>query len=52
MWTLETCGAVGIGKEEEGERARIPPEFLCSGQADVGGLLDVFHSAPGGHLAM
>ena len=33
-------------------RARDRPEFLCSGQADTGGLPDAFHSAPGGHLAV
>ena len=34
------------------ERAHVQPEFLCSGQADVGGLLDVSLMAPGGHLAV
>jgi hypothetical protein len=28
------------------------PEFLCSGQADAGGLPDAFHSASGRHLAL
>jgi hypothetical protein len=35
---------------EEGEGTHDPPEFyLCSGQADVGGLPDSFHSAPSRH---
>jgi hypothetical protein len=47
-------GAEG-GREDGGggrERVRIWPEFLCSGQADAGGLPDAFHAAPGGHLAV
>ena len=32
--------------------SHVLPEFLCSGQADSGGLLDAFHSALGGHLAV
>jgi hypothetical protein len=36
-----------------GRIAHIPPEFhLCSGQADVGGLPDTFHSAQGGHPSL
>ena len=30
----------------------IPPEFLCSGQVDMGGLPDAFHTALGEHLAV
>ena len=30
----------------------VRPEFLCSGQAEAGGLPDAFHLAPGGHLAV
>ena len=29
---------MGVGERGEGERTRVPPEFWCSGQADVGGL--------------
>jgi hypothetical protein len=36
-------------KRGVGESAHVPPEFLCSGQADVGGLPDAF---PGGHLVV
>jgi hypothetical protein len=37
----------------EGGKNHILPEFhLCSGQADVGGLPDAFHSAPGGHPSL
>jgi hypothetical protein len=42
---------VDVG-EEGRERARIWPEFQCSGWADTGGLLDAFHVAPGEHLAV
>jgi hypothetical protein len=45
MWG---CGYVG--NRGVGESAHVPPEFLCSGWADMGGLLDTFHMAPGGHL--
>ena len=48
---MSHCGAVGRGRGER-ERAHLPPEFLCSGQAFVGGLVDAFHAAPGGHLAV
>lgn len=30
----------------------FPPEFLCSGRVDAGGLPDAFHAALGGHLAV
>ena len=37
----------------EGGKTHALPEFhLCSGQADVGGLPDAFHSAPGGHPSL
>ena len=40
------------GKERERRIAHVWPEFhLCSGQADMGGLPDAFHSVPGGHLS-
>ena len=40
----------GQGKEGEGRIAHVWPEFLlCSGQADLGGLPDAFHSDPGGN---
>ena len=47
------CGKEkGAGEEGEGRIAHVWPEFLlCSGQADMGGLPDTFHSAPGGHLS-
>jgi hypothetical protein len=33
-----------------GGKTHVPPEFhLCSGKADVGGLLESFHSALSGH---
>jgi hypothetical protein len=36
------------GKRWGGRIAHVQPEFLlCSGQADVGGLQDTFHLAPG-----
>ena len=39
----------GPGEGGEG-RTQVPPEFhLCFGQADLGGLPDTFHSAPGPH---
>ena len=34
------------------ERAFVQPQFLCSEKAGTGGLLDAFHMAPGGHLAV
>lgn len=40
---------MGKGKRD---RTHILPEFLCSGQADGGGLPDTFHSALGGNLAV
>jgi hypothetical protein len=46
------CGFVGVTEEGGKERAHVWPEFLCSGQADSGGLLDAFHVAPSGHLAV
>jgi hypothetical protein len=46
MWEEKGQGKVGKGG------ACVWPEFLlCSGQVDVGGLPDAFHSAPGGHLS-
>ena len=43
---------MGAGEGGVGRIAHIWPEFLlCSGQADVGGLPDAFHSALGGHLS-
>ena len=47
--TLRGCGCSGRSGRE---RARIPPEFLCSGQVAMGGLPDTFHTALGGHLAV
>jgi hypothetical protein len=49
---LWDCGCRGRGGRV---RAYVWPEFLCSEQADTGGLpdkTDAFHLAPGGHLAM
>jgi hypothetical protein len=43
---------VGVGEEGGRERAQVRPEFLCSGQADRRGLLDAFHAAPDGLLAV
>jgi hypothetical protein len=49
MWELKR----GLGEEGGGRIAHVLPDFhLCSGQADVGGLPDAFHSAPGGHLSL
>ena len=55
----ESRYSTGVGTkresgEEEGEKiAHTQPEFhLCSGQADMGGLPNTFHSAPGGHLSL
>jgi hypothetical protein len=45
-------GAVVIGEGGVGKSACIRPEFQCSGKADMGGLQDIFHAAPGGHLAV
>ena len=47
-----TVGNWGVGEEVGRERAHVRPELLCSGQVDVGGLLDAFHSALGGHLVV
>ena len=48
MWELKRR----LGKERGGRIAHVWPEFhLCSGQADVGGLLEDFHWAPGRHLS-
>jgi hypothetical protein len=42
MWGM------GGGRGRGGrERAHVLPEFLCSGQADSGGLPDIFYVAPG-----
>jgi hypothetical protein len=42
----------GAGEEGGREDSMHQPEFLlCSGQVDVGGLPDTFHSAPGAHLS-
>jgi hypothetical protein len=46
MWG---CGYMGRGGRK---RATVWPEFLCSGQADMKGLLDTFHLAQGGYLAV
>ena len=46
------CGAVSVWDGGEWERKHVLPEFQCSGRAAVGGLLDTFHTAPGGHLAV
>ena len=46
----KTCcmvGAVGVGERGEWERTHVPPEFWCSGRADVGGLPHTFHAALG-----
>jgi hypothetical protein len=32
---LKIVGAVGVGERGKWERAHIPPEFQCSGWADV-----------------
>jgi hypothetical protein len=46
VWVLKG----GRGKKERGRLASSGPEFLlCSGQVDLGGLPDAFHSAPGGY---
>ena len=48
LWELNG----GEGNDEGGRIACVWPEFLlCSGQVEVGGLPDAFHSAPGGHLS-
>ena len=47
-----SCGAMGVGERGEWERTRILPEFQCSWWADVGGLPNGFHTAPGGCLAV
>lgn len=48
--SLWGCGCWG---REGRERGRVQPEFfLCSEQVDVGGLMDAFHSALSGHLAV
>ena len=36
------------GGEEGREKACVRPKLLCSGQADAGGLPDIFHSVPVG----
>jgi hypothetical protein len=43
--------AGGGGKRGEGESPCLA-EFLCSGWVDVGVVVDAFHMAPGGHLAV
>lgn len=43
---------MGVGERGQWESAQVLPEFRCSGQVNVGGLLDAFHLAPGGHLAV
>ena len=42
-----SCGAVGVG-----EKTGVPPEFQCSGRADVEGLPGAFCMALGGCLAV
>jgi hypothetical protein len=49
-------GCVGTngerGRKGKGRIAHFQPDFfLCSGQADLGGLPDAFHWAPRGHLS-
>lgn len=39
---MRGCGCRG---RDGRKRAHVWPEFLCSGQADTGGLLDAFHAA-------
>jgi hypothetical protein len=49
---------IGVGTKKgpwgrEGGKTHTPPEFhLCSGQADMGGLPDSFHSASGGQPSL
>jgi hypothetical protein len=44
----EVMWGMGGGRGRGGrERAHVLPEFLCSGQADSGGLPDIFYVAPG-----
>jgi hypothetical protein len=58
MWQMYiigdcSCGneRVAWGKRGEGG-AHVQPKFsLFSGKADMGGLLDAFHLALGGHLS-
>ena len=43
----------GWGWGEGGGRTQVLPEFhLCSGQAEMGGLPDAFHSAPSGYPSL
>jgi hypothetical protein len=48
---LILCGTWVCGKEGSG-RESVLPEFRCSGQSDVGGLLVTLHVALGWHLAL
>jgi hypothetical protein len=50
--SIGTCRAVGVGKEEGG-REPVSCQSSCVMElADMGGLHDTFHGAPGGHLAV
>jgi hypothetical protein len=46
MCTTLTLWSSGHGK------THVPPEFLCSGRVDTGGLAYTFHAALGGCLAV
>jgi hypothetical protein len=47
LWELIVDGEGGA-REDSPHPARV---LLCSGQADMGGLQDAFHPAPGGNLS-
>jgi hypothetical protein len=44
--------SIGLWMWGNTETPHIQPEFLCSGQADVGGLQDAFLLVLGGHLGV
>ena len=45
-------GGEPLGKGGREKETHVRPEFLCSGQANAGGLPDAFHSALGGHPSL
>jgi hypothetical protein len=49
---LLSAGPWVCGKKGVGESAHVPREFRCSGWTNVRGLLDAFHAALGGHMAV
>jgi hypothetical protein len=42
---IHLCGAAGVGERGEWDKIRVPPDFWCSGWADVKGLMHTFHAA-------